>query len=355
MHITLINTPKSNVDKMYEPKILWSTILFAERINWATSQSYLTLFRYVINVMEERYRINTYKSFLPIWKIEPTPEKLEDDYQFYLKTKKRKHKTLADLKFLRSWGKFIKSLENILMDYIKQNEKILGVTELSSFMNRPGKGIISLYYISEFIHEIGVQDTEIDAVLTTLYSEYEIHAFCEMIEEHLNFKTFNSNVRKDFFKKNKFSALREKFIEVTAPESLTYNQVAIIRNELTEKFKEVMNSIEEFNKELREKKLSVENINEIKKRYIDKIKTHLSEIQKAVDNNIYMNQLKNKEDEPKVYKLYLVLTTMQNIVGLYEKLNIISKSSALYCRDELQQKGVLDALKFFVYLKEEGG
>lgn len=355
MQITLINTPKSNVDKMYEPKILWSTILFINRINWASSQSHLILYRYVINVMNERLRIDSYKSFLPIWQLELTPDKLEDDYQFYLKTKKKKHKTLEDLKFLRSWEKFIKSLENILMDFIKNNEKTLGVNELSSFMNRPGKGIISLYYIIEFLPEFGVKDTEIDAVMSTLLSEKELHAFCEMIEEQFNFKTFNDNFRKDFFKKNKFSALREKFIDVTAPESLTYNQVAIIRNELTEKFKEVLNNIEELNKEFKDKKLAIEDINEIKKRYTENIKPSLPNLQKASDNNIYMNQLKNKEDKPRIYRLYLVLTTMKNIVGLYEKLNIISKSSALYCREELQKLGVQDVLKFIIYLKEEGG
>ena len=67
-----------------------------------------------------------------------------------------------------------------------------------------------------------------------------------------------------------------------------------------------------------------------------------------------MIQLKNKEDNPKIYRLYLVLTTVRNIVGLYEKLNIMNQGSAVYVRDELQQKGVLDALKFFLYLKVEG-
>jgi len=354
MQITLINTPKSKVDKMYESKILWSTILFADRINWVSAQSLLILNRYTINEMQESYRIGIYKSFLQIWKTDLTPDKLEDDYQHYLKTKEKKHKRLEDLKFLRSWEEFIKSLENVLMDYIKQNEKILGVTELSPFMNRAGKGIISLYYIIEFLPELGVQDTEIDAVVSTLLSGKELHVFCDMIEKQLSFKTFNNNFRKDFFKNNKSGALRDTFIEITAPESLTNNQVTIIRNELIEKFKGLMNNIEEFNTEFHDKKLNFENMKEIKKRYIEKIKSHLPEIQKAVDNNIYMNQLKNKEDNPKVYRLYLVLTTMKNIVGLYENLNIISKSSALYCREELQKLGVLDALKFFIYLKEEG-
>ena len=117
------------------------------------------------------------------------------------------------------------------------------------------------------------------------------------------------------------------FLEFASPESLTTNQVLIIRNELNEKFKKVTDVIEVFNKNFQEKKLTVDDLDEIRTRYMEELKPRVSEFQEAIDNNIYMVQLKNKEDKPKIYKLYLVLTTVRNIVGLYEELNIINKDT----------------------------
>lgn len=354
MVITIINTVNSAVDNKSEVKLLWSTILFADRINWASPSSYIILYRYKINEVPERYRINAYESFLKVWNMKLTPEKMEEDYQTYLKIKKKKRKTIVDLKDIKEWNRFMKSLEDILMKYISSGEENLGITELSPFMNKAGKGIISLYFIEAFTQEFGIQDTEIEAVLTTLNNKFEIHAFSDLIEEHLHYKSFNDNISKDYFSKNEKAALREKFVELVAPESLVNSQVAIIRSELNEKFKDVMENIKELNKNFKEMKPSVKETSEIKKRFGEMIKPHLIKIQEAVDNNIYMNQLKNKEENPKYYKLFLALTTMKNIVGLYEKLNVISKSSAVYCREELKKSGLQNALKFIIYLKEEG-
>lgn len=358
MWVTIFNSNTSKVDKKGEGQMLWSVILFADDIIWSSAHAFLACQRHFFVFCDERFKVNTFKYYMQFWNTSFTPKQLEDSYQNYVKTKKKRHKTKADLDVVVKGKELLNAFENTLMDMVDLNEKDLGITELAPLMNiyRSSRSketqVIALTCFVPHNPKLKREDTDVGNIIDIMMTGFEIPLFsCEM-ESLLSFKEFNAKINKDFFAKGKTNSIRELFLEFVSPESLTSKQVQIIRNELNEKFKELTNAVGEFNDDFCEMKLTADNTEEIKARFTEKLKPRISEFQETINNNIYMIQQKNKEDNPKIYKLYLVLTTVRNIVGLYEKLNIINQDSAIYIRDELQQKGVLDALKFFIYLKE---
>ena len=360
MWITIFNANESKVHKKREGQMVWSVILFADDIIWSSAHSFLSCQRNYFKYCLERSKVNMVKAYLKFWKTEVTPEQLEKDYQNYIRIKKKKNKSKLDLKAIAKSQVYFKTVEKVMMNFIDTNEKDLGITELAPFMNiyrSPGRKEIEVIALAGFVPHgpnLKREETDVDLIVDITSTGFEIPLHSCEIESLLSFKEFDTKIKKDFFAKGKTNAIRELFLELVSPVSLTSKQVQIIRNELNEKFKEVKDAVGEFNNDFIEKKLKTDNPKEINARFTEKLIPCITEFQKAIDNNIYMIQLKNKEDNPKIYKLYLVLTTLRNIVGLYEKLNIINQGSAVYVRDELQQKGVLDVLKFFLYLKVEG-
>jgi hypothetical protein len=360
MWITIFNANETKVNKKREGQMLWSTILFADEIGWSSAHAFLSWQRYLFEFCSDRVKVNTYKNFVKYWNTDITPEQIEEYYQSHIKDKKKRTKSKLDLNVVVKGKNLLNALEKSMMDFIDNNERELRINELTPFMNihcssrKKENDFIALACYVPFHPTLNKEDTDVALLFFMMTTSFEIPIFSSEIDKLLSYKEFGAKIKKDFFAKGKTNAIRELFLEFASPESLTSSQVLIIRNELNEKFKKVTDVIEEFNKDFGEKKLTVDNLKEINEKYMEKLKPRVSEFQNAIDNNIYMIQLKNKEDNPKIYKLYLVLTTVRNIVGLYEKLNIMNQGSAVYVRDELQQKGVLDALKFFLYLKVEG-
>ena len=340
--------------------MLWSVVLFADDIGWSSAQAFLICHRYAFELDDDRFKVDTYKFFIKSWNTSITPDRIEANYRNYLKYKKKRSRSKKELNVFAKYSAFMKSLEKDMMNFISFNERDLRIKELSPFMysygypERKENDVIALTYHVPSNPKIHRENTDVELLSNVMSSNNEIPMFSSEAENHFCFNEYEAKTNKDFFAKGQVNAFRELFLEFASPESLTSKQVEIIRNELNEKFKRITDVIEEFNKDFSEKKLTADNLEEIKTRYLEKLRPRVSEFQKAIDNNIYMIQLKNKEDNPKIYKLYLVLTTVRNIVGLYEELNIIKKDSAIYVRDELQQKGMLDVLKFFLYLKVEG-
>ncbi|MBC8488179.1 MAG: hypothetical protein H8D45_19280, partial [Bacteroidetes bacterium] len=354
------NSNTSKVHKKHEGKMLWSVILFAENIGWSSGLAFLISHKHYFEFCDDRFKVDTYKYYVKFWNTSVTPKQIEDNYNNYIKTKKKRNKIKEELKLYAKCHAFMNALEKEMIKLIDANERDLGIKELIpfmcliEFMEDKENEIIALAYFIPFKPKVNREITDLYLIYNMTSAYNEIPMFSNEIDKILSYKEFGVKTKKDFFAKGKTNAFRELFLEFASPESLTSKQVEIIRNELNEKFKEITDGIEELNKAFLEKKLKADNLEEIKTSFTDKLKPRVSEFQNAIDNNIYMIQLKNKEDKPKIYKLYLVLTTVRNIVGLYEKLNIINQGSALYCREELQQKGVLDVLKFFLYLKVEG-
>ena len=360
MWFTIFNSNTSKVHKKHEGQMLWSIILFAENIGWSSGLAFLISHRHYFEFCDNRFKVDTYKYYVKFWNTSVTPKQIEDNYKNYIKTKKKRNKIKEELKLFTKCHAYMNALEKEMIKLIDFNERDLGIKELVpfmcllEFMKDKENEIIALAYFIPFKPNVSRETTDLHLICNIISSYNEIPMFSNEIDKILSYKEFGVKTKKDFFAKGKTNAFRELFLEFVSPESLTSSQVLIIRNELNEKFKKITDVIEEFNKDFGEKKLTVDNLKEINEKYMEKLKPRVSEFQNAIDNNIYMIQLKNKEDNPKIYKLYLVLTTVRNIVGLYEKLNIMNQGSAVYVRDELQQKGVLDALKFFIYLKVEG-
>ena len=360
MWITIFNANSSKVPKKREGQMLWSLILFADKIGWASAHAFLSCYRNIFEICNEKTKVDTYKNFVKFWDVKITPEKIESIYQSYIKYKKKKLKSKEDMNVVVKGKKLLNVLEKSMMNFIATNEKELTITELTPLMNmhrtsrEKENDVIALAcYVPFDPNLIKREDTDVDLICFMMTNSLEVPIFSNEIDKQLAFKKIGAKINKDFFAKGKTNSIRELFLEFVSPESLTSKQVQIIRNELNEKFKELTNAVGEFNDDFCEMKLTADNTEEIKARFTEKLKPSISEFQETINNNIYMIQLKNKEDNPKIYKLYLVLTTVRNIIGLYEGLNIINKESAIYCRDELHQKGVLDVLKFFLYLKVE--
>jgi len=380
MEITILDISFDFAEFENDSKLLWSVVPFANEINIVSLLSNITLYGLDKDKLSERAKIDFIKTVLGKWTKCIDVGDFERSFQEYLKVKRIKHKQKYDLIYLNRIKNLFEGLFNDALKVILQVEKDYKVDELHSFFSYPHKGVIGLFDVES--HEpTEYCSYEVETATTTILNEHEIPLFTSDVEKYINGDTTESVSLAKELKQNilgghskdtifidkpedrgnisvekgdgdkKINIFREKFLEFVSPRSLTKNKLDIVRSELTnvyEPYGNILKSVKTdllFNKEI----IGIANAGLL---YGDKLKPLAMKLQKAIDDNIYFQQIENSIDERTRYTLYFCVCSIEDLLLLFEKVSRMPKATIDFSREEIKAKTELERSTFFLYLKE---
>jgi hypothetical protein len=361
MEITIIDSTLEEDGLQLQGKLLWCVAPFANSINLITNIGSYLLYGLDHSEMDEETRVKFIKIAIANWKSFMTPEKFESGYQEYLRIKRRKHKTRAELIFINQKKHLLEVFHEEMLRYLIHIEKSFKIEELHSLFSLPRKGVIGLYHI-DASDEMNFSPHDVDQIVTTILHVYEIPLFSDKVEKYIkgNFTLPEVIEPEDAIEENpdeeceppvEVNVFRTKFLEFISPASLTYNKLEIIRNELVQKFAPVNHDLEAFNAVIGDTREAFTDITSAGILYERKMLPLVKEFQNTLDENIYFQQIANSDDDAERYTLYYCACNVDDLLMLFEKVSGIPKVTIDRVREELSGKIDFDSTTFFLYLK----
>jgi hypothetical protein len=334
MHFGIINKNHSKLTDLNEVKLLWTAILFSEKVLYATPLNTILTLSLFFGYFPERYKVNIIKDALKVWNKEVTPEDFESMYQQYLSVKKIKRKSREELLLLMRGEKMLNTYEKILVDNDNKILEKLGMKEFQHFVQIKEGGVIIPVTLVDYDHDPAVEKslTFFEAISGTLTEPDEILLLDD---------SFDGLIKET-------ELFRKKLFSFPAPETLTASQIRIIRKDFKEKFNN-FNGFREYKIQLKDKSLD-EMLKEADKGSGPGEAEDL-DFQKYVDENIYIEQLRKLNPEGPEYELYMGVTSFENIISIYKFLGVLTNEHALYAREHLSKKVSLSNATPFLYLK----
>ena len=320
----------SKVDDMTESLLLWTSFLFSEKVHFGGQMvSFLSFERYFSKSSEEQ-KINFFKQYVPGLIKTESSEQIDSFYKSLKHLRSIKHKSPKDIITIKKGERLINTYQNIVKKWIHNVLKSFHYLELLPFVKEDKELICWNIPISKKREHLNDE-----------FFKFVNGALC--IPEIMHYH-FGESVREE-------SILSTKLFEIPEPVSLSTSQVKIIRNDLLDKFKSFFDKIIEFNSSLKEIEYNKKNLKKLKKEYFDKACEEKNNLQDAIDNNLYMNQLKNKLEEDKTLSIHLGLASFNNILEFYKNAFIIDDYIILYLKDKMKEELNMKGSKFFLYLK----
>jgi hypothetical protein len=134
-------------------------------------------------------------------------------------------------------------------------------------------------------------------------------------------------------------------------DSLSHQQLRIIRNEFKEKMQGLHENLEEAKKDFKDVLCIMEN-----KVMIDqKVDDHFNKITDityaAGNENLYFQQIKNSVQDVQIYCLHLGYSRIRRIVEYYRNFNMITASEEAYINSTIARHRDVDSLVFLFFIE----
>lgn len=127
-------------------------------------------------------------------------------------------------------------------------------------------------------------------------------------------------------------------VELPGPELMNSTQLGIVRNDFSQVFWPYFNKIELWKTELKDIKYSHENIINMMDTYREKISALHPTLQKAIDENEIMSQLKDENESKSAYKVYFGITSKSYLLSHYLQMEALEENVMLYVKEEISKE-----------------
>ena len=154
---------------------------------------------------------------------------------------------------------------------------------------------------------------------------------------------------KDFPYDSPSEFLSEVLFEIPNLDSLSYPQLKIIRNELTETFKPFYDAVSGMQKEFSATLYKEENLEYIEQRTSEILDPYFALLKDTVENNIYIQQIKHQSDHYTINTLHFCVVNIEKVVGFYSENEVITEDEKEYILKNISLKKDLDTCCFFFY------
>ena len=129
----------------------------------------------------------------------------------------------------------------------------------------------------------------------------------------------------------------DSLFEIPLPETLNSSQLAIVRNELSIEFWNYFNKIETLQSEINEILFTKDNFKKIIELFNTKTKELKPLLQKSIDTNEILNELKNNDGKNKISKISIGITSFQHLLNYYNKVEVVNNDMMPYINEEIEK------------------
>jgi hypothetical protein len=294
-----------------------------------------------------------------------------------------KHKPKDAMLFLTQRKHLMQNFHEEMLRYHNYLEKKFKIDELHSYFSLPeDDGVISLDGLIDY-ETTEYSSFEVELLTNLLLNEFEIPLFSDDVEKYIKvdneslmnsegeFKKFGQ-VFKDMFNiarvkakvaradseegsdsSEKILIFKHKLAKYVSPNSLSFMKLAIVRKELVKAFVPLGIRYQALKAVLQrptEKRLSLRHTGVFFRLHI---LPFAKEFQKAIDENLYFQQILNSNEDKEECVLYFCACSVEDLLSLFEKVSKVPRATIEFVKEELKDKIDFNRTTLFLYLKEK--
>lgn len=352
MELTIINNTESQIDDWSDSKLLWLGVLTADKVHLASPLSVFMMMAENFHRLSEEQKFDSIKKKFPTWNPAFKLEQLERIWKHYIGLKNKKGKNKKDLILFHKARKLIGSMERNYHNWLLSSVKNTKANELMKFHSWDDDSVIFFWMLHNYNPNLTGHDSLIESIATTVYEKEELPCFDKAVKE-VAFNCRLTDINPDeFFGKQGLKFFYEDFFEMPQPESLNYELVKSIREEVSTALREAWNRMEEFCGELAKVEFCRENFDTIKTGFEDNVLSTGRKICEALSNNHLMDALRQKSDI-KTYRMHAGMCSMDDIINLYCRLGVIDEQTAMYSKQWAMKYVNLKGAGVFLFMTEQ--
>jgi len=355
MEFSIYNSAIKKLDYEGEIKLIWCSVLVSKIVYFLGQNAINVGLKKTLEEGNLDEKINVYKLIIPKLNIDRLDaDEIQRFYEFKKKISKQKRKISKEIKGQLLSNSFFKQCDSIVWDYYNKNMVYYKLKELEDFFSFNNlDSVLNYGYPRRALEQTIVFDTDIYSTPVAIVNDINIMLFKENITENAD-EVFlgDDNFEKKIDNKKRI-ILSFPFYKIYPPESLENGQVKIIRKELVNKFDTITNLLSELKVEFSKLEFSYKNIKKIKEKIEKKILPEIPPLQKIIDNNIYMQMLKNMNAENKIYEMNLGITSVNNLLDAMAEQDYISLTSVPYIKEKVKTNFDTSGTIVFAFLKEK--
>ncbi len=228
-----------------------------------------------------------------------------------------------------------------LKEYLESEIKKTKLFELMPFIDT------QIWKFDVVISNLGEPDVSEDLYipeLTKVITEKEYFlAFNPVVEDLFSYCLFDSN------ENDEVEFIKIPLWHFTTFEGITFLQMKYTFEEIRPSFIPFFKFICDFPEQLFKKSFIEDNIEDIKQLCKESIVQYIEPFQNVIDNSLYLNQLRNKNQTDRGITFCLGITSVENLIEFYSRSEIVEPYVALQIKQQVGREMDLMGSCIFVY------
>ena len=341
MNLLNIKTEVSRIPLESELTLIKMGIIFSQKMTSVGFNLRLLNAYKNFDALKDKQIINIYDSIEWPENGPTTKEQMHDFYKSLMQLRNLKHKNQQGYAQLATFEKHMKVIRQELYHNLTTINVNNNMDALPLFLE---DGILEIIeYDSESAKET-IEDLIIRYLTTTDLIPY--------FDETIYFKPageYAKQYEKEMNEKVKMgTSLMQDLFNFPALNSLSANQLRIIRNEFQEKLQPVYSGIEIIRKEIEDIVFNEENMDRLSNILTDNTFKYASILDPLADENIYFMQIKNSTKDVIYRTFYLGITSIKQVVNYYARRDIITREGENYILENIARvKDIESSCIFF--------
>ncbi len=340
MKIANLNRMPSTINFQDEALCMYPYTLLAERFYLASSISIEILYYCNIDNFSDDFVLD---ECLILTLDNPQAQEMYKDIkqknQFVKKLSQQKNKDRNALNLIGLQRGFMKVVRKTLKtEYVNRLEAIK-IFELIEFAEEKCWEIIyPLVNIKD-----NQEDVYIPALTYAIINNEYILAFGTHVEEIFKPKLIHTPTHQPF------DFIKIPLWDFPLFEGIKFKQMKHAQQDLKPALREFTQGLEELKKQLAQLPFTAQNYAEIEDLCQQKIMANAQPVQKAIDNSLYLNQLRNQTPSNTGMKFHFGITTAENIANYFGRTSTIEPYVLSEIKEQLSRHINLQATYIFSY------
>ncbi|MFH1004071.1 MAG: hypothetical protein V1781_01015 [Bacteroidota bacterium] len=342
MKIIFINRNDTKISHLAEGIYIRPLILAADWVRYISITGFSMIYNKMIEGLTEKHIIQLHESvFKNNEDVMSLHKEIDEILSIVKKIRNIKHKNKKDIIALEQYKLVIKSFRENIKGML---ENILKETQMYELIPFVQDGIFEVDKMQFYAKESEEEDPYIYWISDIIIANENMFLFSKEVEDIFRFSQIDSqdNTETDFIK--------IPLWDFPLLFNLNYNQMKYTRENLQSVFHPFIVHLKEFLKDVSEITFSPENFSLFKKLFTSKLNPVIAPIQKPIDENIYISQCRNQLPNDLNTKLCMGITSVENLVNYYEKMEVVFPYVANEIKEQLsRQINLKQAYPFFYF------
>jgi hypothetical protein len=344
MDINLYNKADSKLDPKMETYYLHPFLLLADTVKYCSVWSEAMMLYQSVELFNDNMAITIYKQIKLHEKDEDaanTVTEFEGIIPLIKKVKKRKHKSRQELILMMDYKKMLQIIKDAIRDFYSGLLTGVGFLQMEQFY-KDEIWLIDFKKISmknseedDFIAKISEDIINREFLLSLDYSAENIFSFSPPDD--------SNNEYCDFIKIPLWYL--PPFIDIT------YEQMKYTREQLIPLLEPFDIHLTELNDLLKDIMYNQDSKAQIALLCQDKIIPHFENVQKNIDESLYLCKMKNKFPEGMGLRFCLGVTSNDNLVNFYERAGVVEPYMANEIKQRISRHTDLNSCNLFCYFE----